>query len=556
MMIDKRLIKLVPKSKKYVFLTVLLKLLSLLSNFILIFSVAAILKISGITGEESASKSFALPCIFLGLSIIVTFISACFSSITSFKSSREVKKTLRSLIYQKLLKLGPDYQEKTETAKIIQLAVEGVEQIEVWFGQYLPQFFYSMIAAFVTFGLLAFINLKMALILFCCIPFIPMSIIAIQKIAKKILKKYLDQYAVLADDYLENLQGLPTLQLYQADEDRQKKLRCSAENFRRVTMKVLSFQLNSIIVMDIVAYAGAALGIITAVTACLNGSLSLDKCFACILISADFFIPLRRLGSYFHTAMNGTSASKNIFALLETEEAENGSLELTEADDNSNLFECVGLCYSFNQRQVLENVNIVIEKGSYVAFVGKSGSGKSTTAKVFAGINYDYSGKVKIKGLDLYKVNRDSLYKYVSYISHKDWIFKGSVRDCLLEGKADAAETELWEALAKVRLDAFVREEGGLDMQILENAANLSGGQKQRLSIARALLHNSEVYIFDEATSNIDLESEQAILALLHKLKGTKTVIMISHRKENCLGADKIYFFENGHCSQLSEAAK
>jgi len=555
-MIDKRLIKLVPESKKYVFLTVLLKLISLLANILLIFSVANILRLSGICGEPPSSQGFIFSCVMIALTLILSFLSAYFASITSFKSSRAVKKILRSKIYQKLLKLGPDYQEKTETAKIIQLAVEGVEQIEVWFGQYLPQFFYSMIAAFVTFAILAFINLKMALILLVCIPFIPMSIVAVQKIAKKILKKYLDQYAVLADNYLENLQGLPTLQLYKADEDRQQKLRIEAEKFRKVTMKVLSFQLNSIIIMDIVAYAGAALGIIAAVTACINGILSLDKCFVCILISADFFIPLRRLGSYFHTAMNGTSASKNIFALLETKETEDGSLELPETDDNSKLFECEGLSYSFNQRQVLENVNISIKKGSYVAFVGKSGSGKSTSAKVLSGIYNEYSGQVKIMGLELSAVKRESLYKYVSYISHKDWIFKGSIKDCLLEGKSNASEEELWEALAKVRLDSFVKDNGGLEMQILENASNLSGGQKQRLSIARALLHNSELYIFDEATSNIDLESEEAILALLHKLKGTKTVIMISHRKENCLGADKIYLFENGHCSQLSEVAK
>nr|MCR5188444.1 ATP-binding cassette domain-containing protein [Treponema sp.] len=198
------------------------------------------------------------------------------------------------------------------------------------------------------------------------------------------------------------------------------------------------------------------------------------------------------------------------------------------------------------ERTVLQNISLEIPKGSFTAFVGKSGSGKSTTAKVLAGINLDYQGSAKLLGQEINKLRSRDVYKYVSYISHKDWIFKGSIRDCLLEGNPQASEEEMWEALKKVQLDGFVKEMGGLDFQIMENASNLSGGQKQRLSIARALLHNSEVYIFDEASSNIDVESEAAILELLHQLKKEKTIIMISHRKENCQGADKIYTFEKG----------
>lgn len=554
MMIDKRLINLVPSSKKYVFMTVVLKWLALMSNALLIFSLAQILKTKG--------ENILLPAIFTGLSILLTFLCSQFAAITSFKSSSQVKKTLRSLIYEKLLRLGPEYQEKTETAKIIQWAVDGVEQIEIWFGQYLPQFFYSMIAAVTTFIILAFLNLKMAVILFVCVPLIPMSIVMVQKIAKKILGKYMDQYAKLADNYLENLQGLTTLKIYQADQYKQEKIGEEAEHFRKVTMKVLSFQLNSIIIMDIVAYAGAGLGITAAISSYLNGGLSLTNAFICILLSADFFIPLRRLGSYFHTAMNGTTASKNIFALLETPERDEGweGLPLAAASDESSatpsagsdaarktcLYSLSGLTYKFGERTVLQNISLEIPKGSFTAFVGKSGSGKSTTAKVLAGINLDYQGSAKLLGQEINKLRSRDVYKYVSYISHKDWIFKGSIRDCLLEGNPQASEEEMWEALKKVQLDGFVKEMGGLDFQIMENASNLSGGQKQRLSIARALLHNSEVYIFDEASSNIDVESEAAILELLHQLKKEKTIIMISHRKENCQGADKIYTFEKG----------
>lgn len=558
MMIDKRLINLVPNAKKYVAFTVILKWLSLASNVVLIFSVAQILKIFHNAPAPISWQQFILPSILIVVSIVMTFLCSQFSSITSFKSSREVKKTLRSLIYEKLLRLGTEYQEKTETAKIIQWAVEGVEQIEVWFGQYLPQFFYSMIASVSVFAVLVFINWKMAVILLVCVPLIPMSIVAVQKIAKKILGKYMDQYAKLADNYLENLQGLTTLQIYKADEYKQKQLGKEAENFRKVTMKVLSFQLNSIIIMDIVAYAGAALGIMAAVGSYFAGSLSLENCFICILLSADFFIPLRRLGSYFHTAMNGTTASKNIFALLDTEEKTFGNkkisvMEQPDANKDDYIFSTCDLSYSFGERKVLHDANIEILPGSYTAFVGKSGSGKSTLAKVLSGIYCDYEGSAKILGTQISEIDRDSLYKFCSYISHKDWIFTGTVRDTLLEGKPSATDEELWETLEKVKLASFIKEEGQnselknpLDFPIQENASNLSGGQKQRLSIARALLHDSRIYIFDEATSNIDVESEKAILDLLHELKGKKTIIMISHRKENCLDADKIYFFEDG----------
>jgi len=540
-MINKKLINLVPQSKKYVLLTVVLKLVGLCANFLLIFSVAAIIRTKG-TG-------LLYPCFLICISVIVTFVSNQLTAITSFKSSCQVKKTLRSKIYEKLLRLGPEYQEKTETAKIIQWAVEGVEQIEIWFGQYLPQFFYSMIAAVLTFAVLVFLDAKMAFILLGCVPLIPVSIVAVQKIAKKILGRYMDQYATLADNYLENLQGLTTLKIYSADEQRQKQLGVEAENFRRITMKVLSFQLNSIIVMDTVAYGGAGLGIMFAIKSYLAGNLTLANAFICILISADFFIPLRRLGSYFHTAMNGTTASKNIFALLGTEEKVAGVKNISAC--NSPVFQVENLSYKYGERTVLQNVNITIPAGSFTAFVGKSGSGKSTLAKVFAGINSNYQGSVKIMGTELCEIDPDSLYKFCTYLSHRDWIFKGTVRDCLLEGNPLATEEEMWTVLEAVCLDDFVRQSGGLDFEIKENATNLSGGQKQRLSIGRALLHNSEVYIFDEATSNIDVESETAILELLHKLKGTKTIIMISHRKENCQGADAVYEFEKGMLKQV-----
>ncbi len=548
-MINKRLINLVPSSKKFVFWTVLFKWLALISNALMIFSIAEIYR----RIKTPDGKSVLMPVILIAISVIITFLTTIFSSLTSFKTSSQVKKTMRSLIYEKLLKLGPEYQEKTETGKLVQLASEGVEQIEIWFGQYLPQFFYSMIAAITTFAILATQNLKMALILLVCVPLIPLSIVAVQKIAKKILRKYLDQYATLADNYLENLQGLTTLEIYQADEFKQQQIGVEAENFRKITMKVLSFQLNSTIIMDIVAYAGAALGIMAALSAYFTGAIQIEQTFVCIMLSADFFIPLRRLGSYFHTAMNGATASDNIFALLDTPEKQYGKTKIDDfsATNSGTLFEISSLNYYFGCRQILKNVNLSIKNGSFTAFVGKSGSGKSTTAKILAGINLEYQGSVKVGLSELKDIALDSIYKNISYISHKDWIFKGTIKDCLLEGNPNACENQLFDALRQVQLEDFVKENGGLDFEIKENASNLSGGQKQRLSIARALLHNSQIYIFDEATSNIDVESEKAVLDLLHSLKGKKTIIMISHRKENCDGADQIYFFENGNVSEV-----
>ncbi|MBE6354226.1 ABC transporter ATP-binding protein/permease [Treponema sp.] len=544
MMINPRLIKAVPESKKYVFLTVLLKLISLASNILIIFSTAQIIRTQG--------KSIKFPVLFIAAGIILNCMCAFLISIAGWKASSKVKITLRSMIYRKLLQLGTDYAETSSTAKTIQLAAEGVEQIEVWFGQYLPQFFYSMLASVTVFTVLCFLNVKMAVILFLCVPLIPVSIICVQKIAKRLLSRYWDQYASLADNFLENLQGLTTLEIYQADEFKQEQMKKEAEHFRKITMKVLSMQLNSIIIMDIVAYAGAGLGIMAAVSAFSSGNLSLADCFICILLSADFFIPLRRLGSFFHTAMNGTTAAKKIFALLDTECPDTKKRVITEipACRTKNILELKNVSCTYGERTVLKNACIEIPEHSYTAFVGKSGSGKSTAAKILCGINSRYEGKALICGTEISSINTDTLYKKISYLSHRDWIFKGTVRETLLEGKAGADEEQMRNVLAKVNLLAFIDDNGGLDAEILENASNLSGGQKQRLSIARALLHDGDIFIFDESTSNIDVESEKIILNLLHELKKSKTIIMISHRKENCSGADNIYFFDNGICKK------
>ena len=391
MMIDKRLINSVPEAKKFVFLTVLLQFLGLLSNTTFIFCTGEILH--AIRQKESILLylGFMTGCILI--SALTSFASSC----TSFRASKKVKITLRSRIYEKILQLGAGYQEHSATAKIIQLATEGVEQLETWFSAFLPQFYYSMIASVATFCFIAFMNLRMALVLLCCIPLIPISMVIVQGIARRLLINYWGQYANLADNFLENLQGLTTLQIYKADDFKTKQMAGEAENFRRVTMKVLSMQLNSIIIMDVIAYGGAALGIVLALSSFYAGSLSLENAFICILLSADFFIPLRRLGSAFHTAMNGTTASKNIFELLDLGVRRNLRLlpefasqtrpieiQCPYAKTASTVFSTKNLSYTFD-RTVLSDCNITIKQGEIIAFVGKSGSGKSTVAKVLAG---------------------------------------------------------------------------------------------------------------------------------------------------------------------------
>ena len=609
MMIDKRLINSVPEAKKFVFLTVLAQIFTLISNTTFIFCAGFILRA---IRQDYCILSYLL------IMVLCILISACMNfiaSFTSFRASKKVKITLRTHIYEKILQLGAGYQEHSTTAKIVQLATEGVEQLETWFSSFLPQFYYSMIASVATFCFIAFLNLQMALVLLGCIPLIPISMVIVQGIARRLLKNYWGQYANLADNFLENLQGLTTLQIYKADEFKAKQMAGEAENFRRVTMKVLSMQLNSIIIMDVIAYGGAALGIVLALSSYWAGNIPLENTFICILLSADFFIPLRRLGSAFHTAMNGSTASKNIFELLDlgsgvTPAAQGsgvppligvplkttvhrdcrlgtstkrgceiyrtfanshssarryasslrnafGGAPCPNAESTNNVFYTNNLSYTFD-RTVLSDCNITIKQGEITAFVGKSGSGKSTVAKVLAGIYRNYTGSVCINGTEFREINAASLHNYVSYISHRDWIFAGTVRDCLLEGNSSTNDEQMNEVLSQVQLLDFVNENGGLSMELREGGENLSGGQKQRLSIARALLHGSEVLIFDEATSNIDIESEAAILELIRSLKGKKTVIIISHRKENCAFADQTYFFEEGRVqgAPTQEAAK
>lgn len=542
MMINKRLIGTVAESKKYIAGNVILQWCSLTANIALMLSISRML--AELFRGSASVQLFTVTGIVVILALAVRFFCSIGAAKMGYFSSKAVKKSLREKIYQKLLRLGSSYNEQVKTSEVVQVAVEGVDQLETYFGAYLPQFFYAMLAPLTLFIVLCFVNVAAAVVLLICVPLIPVAIAAVQTWAKKLLSKYWGQYTELGDTFLENLQGLTTLKIYQADAFKQQEMNEQAEKFRKITMKVLTMQLNSITIMDLIAYGGAALGVIMAVTQYQSGGVSLEGCLLIILLAADFFLPMRQLGSFFHIAMNGMAASDKIFRLLDLEETKP---EITESFPSGHTIRCSGLSFSYEpDREILHSVDLTFPQGSFTALVGESGCGKSTLASILMGRNKGYTGSVSVGGVPLSSIQEESLLRNITYISHQSYLFKGTVRENLLMGKPGASDEELWAVLSRVNLAEFLKAEQGLDTRLLEKASNLSGGQCQRLALARALLHDSPVYIFDEATSNIDVESENDIMREIHELAKSKTVILVSHRLANVVGADHIYVLDHG----------
>ena len=542
MMINKRLIRTVDDSKKYIARNVLFQWCSLIANITIIFSVSIFLQ----KLWDNALNAQTTVCLSVTavLSIAVRFLCSYMASRAGYLSSHSVKKVLRRKIYEKMLRLGPSYTEQLSTAETVQMAVEGVDQLETYFGAYLPQFFYSMLAPVTLFTVLAFLNLPSAAVLLICVPLIPAAIAAVQTFAKKLLARYWDQYTTLGDSFLENLQGLTTLKIYQSDGIKNEEMNKEAKNFRRITMKVLTMQLNSITIMDLVAYGGAALGIILAVSQFYAGHVGFVGCLSILLLSADFFLPMRQLGSYFHIAMNGMAASDRIFHLLDLPEPGCQTDRLT---GNSLSLSCSHIQFSYTEdRPILKDVSMEFPAGSFTGIAGESGCGKSTLAALLSGRIRGYEGEVSIGGLPLSVISQEDLSRNITYVGHNSYLFKGTVRDNLAMGRPDAGEDEMWAVLERARLAQFLHEQQGLDTAVAEKGSNLSGGQCQRLAFARALLHDSPVYIFDEATSNIDVESENDIMSQIYELAGSKNVLLISHRLANLTGADIIYCMDRG----------
>ncbi|WP_295766825.1 ABC transporter ATP-binding protein/permease [uncultured Holdemanella sp.] len=522
-MINKKLLFSVKESIPYIKKNVLYQWIGLICN---VCSTACLCWI--ITKNRSLS--------FIGIilvCLIVRYIVNQKAIEMSYQSSHIVKETLRSRLYKKLAKIGNSYTNEWSTAEIVQLSSEGVEQLETYFASYIPQFFYSLIAPMTLFIVISFMDMKAALVLLVCVPLIPMSIVFVQKFAKRLLNRYWGQYTKLGDSFLENLQGLTTLKIYEADGHYQEKMNVESENFRKITMRVLTMQLNSITVMDLVAYGGSALGIVFA----LRGTTDLFQTLFIILISAEFFIPMRQLGSYFHIAMNGMAASDKLFAILEMETKEKQNVNI-----NNYSISASNLRFGYTDKEVLHDICFEANKG-LIGFVGESGSGKSTIVSLLMGQYSDYSGELKLSNYEIKDIN---IYPYVTLVSLESYLFSGSLRDNLAMAK-EVSKQEMNRVLEKVGILDFVNEQGGLDMCILEGGKNLSGGQRQRLVLARALLKDSPIYIMDEATSNIDVESENKIMEVLYELSKEKLVLCISHRLANLIHADQIYCLKDGN---------
>ena len=541
MMINKRLIGTVPESKKYIAGSVALQWCSLAANIAMMYAVTALL--AALCAGTLTRRALITTAVTALIAVAVRYGCTVGASRMGYLSSKAVKKTLRAAIYEKLLRLGASYSEQVKTSEVVQVTVEGVDQLETYFGAYLPQFFYAMLAPLTLFIVLCFVSIPAAAVLLICVPLIPVAIAAVQTWAKKLLSKYWGQYTALGDTFLENLQGLTTLKIYEADGFKNDEMNVEAEKFRKITMKVLTMQLNSITIMDLIAYGGAALGVIMAATQLRAGKIDLAGALLIILLAADFFIPMRQLGSFFHIAMNGMAASDKIFRLLDLPEPAQGGLPCPEGD-----IVCRGLHFSYEpEREILHGVDLTIPQGRFVSLVGESGYGKSTVSALLMGRSKGYAGSLTIGGAELRDIDEASL---ITYVSHQSCLFKGTVRDNLLMGRPVAGDDALWQALDQVNLADFLKGEKGLDTPLTERGENLSGGQRQRLALARALLHDSPVYIFDEATSNIDVESENDIMAQIHALARHKTVLLISHRLANVTASDEIYVLERGHIVQ------
>ena len=540
-MINKRLIQTVGESKKYIAANVLCQWISLLANITLMAAVARVL--AAVIEEPEAMDVWPVVGV-TAFTLVLRFLCTWGSARMGYCSSRTVKKRLREKIYQKLLRLGSTYREQARTSEVVQVAVEGVDQLETYFGAYLPQFFYAMLAPITLFVVLCFVSWPVALVLFCCVPLIPVAITAVQTWAKKLLSKYWGQYTELGDTFLENLQGLTTLKIYQADHFKQQEMNEQAEKFRKITMKVLTMQLNSITIMDLIAYGGAALGIILAITQYQAGAVSLMGSVLILLLAADFFLPMRQLGSFFHIAMNGMAASEKIFRLLDLKEE---TPTVTESFPAQHTLHCEQVDFAYEpDRPVLQGVTLTCRQGQFTALVGESGCGKSTLASLLIGRHQTTGGSVTVGNVPLSSIREENRHRNITYVGHQSYLFQGTVRDNLLMGKPTATDEEMWQVLKKVNLDGFLRAEQGLLTPLQEKAANISGGQRQRLALARALLHDSPIYIFDEATTNIDVESETILMEQIQKLAQTKTVLLVSHRLMNVMDADKIYVMEKG----------
>ena len=546
-MIDKKLLALLGHNKKYIFYAVGLMIVGLFANLAITASICyAIQYAAEYTSSGSNAQGFILPAVIVIIAMAIRYVTS--RSIGDLKDTlgRNVKKDLRQKIYDKIIKLGVRTTDNMSMAGLTQLSMEGVEQLDLYYSAYIPQFFYAMIAPIILFIVTVRINWAVALVLLACVPLIPMSIIAVSRYAKKIFAKYWGKYTSMGDSFLDSVQGLKELKIFQADAAQNIKMNETSEEFRKITMKVLVMQLASTTIMDMVAYGGAGLGIALTIHAVVNGSLSAYAALFLILVAVDFFLPLRAFGSAFHIAMNGASAGNKILSLLAQPDPVWGSetVDSTEITVKDVTFSYDG------KRDVLKHASMNFDSTGMHAIVGESGSGKSTVVNLLLGAYHPQQGSILVGNKRLETLSRDAYYSHISVVSYNTYIFNETIRQNFALAKANVTDEEIYNALKKVNLYDFIIDNGGLDKVITEDAANISGGQKQRLALAINLVANKDIYIFDEATSNIDIESEAIIMNNIKELSKEKSVIVISHRLANVIAADTIYYIEDGEVKE------
>lgn len=463
---------------------------------------------------------------------------------------RSVKKSLRAQLYAKLLRLGVRETKTVKMAGLTQLATEGIEQLDLYYSSYLPQFFYAMLSPLLLFGICVFINWRVAAVLLACVPLIPVSIVAVSRFAKRIFAKYWGKYTAMGDVFLDSVQGLKELKLFRADARRQAYMNENAEEFRKITMKVLVMQLASVTIMDLVAFGGAGIGAALAVSGTQNGG-GIAAALFLVLVAAEFFLPLRAFGSAFHVAMNGVSAGRMMLTLLEEPEPVWGKVQPC-----GGRLELEDVHFSYAPgRETLHGVSAVFPERGMTAIVGESGCGKTTVAKLLTGALRPDSGRVLLDGKPVESLDRQAYYASLAHVSCETFLFHDTIRANFLLANPQAAEEEMWRALALVRLDGLVRERGGLDFVLNEDAADISGGQKQRLALAVNLTAPKRIYIFDEATGNIDAESEGIIMEVIRSLSTFAGVTVITHRLANVAAADSILYMEDGRICERGDHA-
>lgn len=546
-MIDKKLLALLGDNKKYIFYAVGLMIVGLFANLSITASICyAIQYAAEYASSGSDAQGFILPAIVVVIAMVIRYVTSRRIGDLKDTLGRNVKKDLRQKIYDKIIKLGVRTTDNMSMAGLTQLSMEGVEQLDLYYSAYIPQFFYAMIAPIILFIVTVRINWAVALVLLACVPLIPMSIIAVSRYAKKIFAKYWGKYTSMGDSFLDSVQGLKELKIFQADATQNIKMNETSEEFRKITMKVLVMQLASTTIMDMVAYGGAGLGIALTIHAVVNGSLSAYAALFLILVAVDFFLPLRAFGSAFHIAMNGASAGNKILSLL----AQSDPVWGNETVDGTDIT-VKDVTFSYDgTRDVLKHASMNFGSTGMCAIVGESGSGKSTVVNLLLGAYHPQQGSILVGNKPLETLSRESYYSHISVVSYNTYIFNETIRQNFMLAKYNVTDEEIYSALKKVNLYDFIIDNGGLDKVITEDAANISGGQKQRLALAINLVANKDIYIFDEATSNIDIESEAIIMNNIKELSKEKSVIVISHRLANVIAADTIYYIEDGEVKE------